>query len=87
MQGETGRKTVDGSQPVAVEQGGMMVARLHHQEQVQRIGIEAGSVRQAAGLDIFDVGRLDVADGPAGRVVRRTVDEIGEGLDLRRRKS
>ena len=71
VQGEAAGKPVDRLEPVAVEDGDVMVAALHHDEQVQRVRGENGFVRQCGHVTgIEDARCLDVRpwSSPAGTV-------------------
>ena len=45
MQGAAGGKAMEGFQAVAIQDGGMVIARLHHHEEIQRVGPMEGVIR------------------------------------------
>ena len=71
---------------VAVEDRDVMVAGLHDDEEVQRIGAELRPGRQRTGVRVLDPRRADLVHAPRRRRRRRCVDVVGELPDLRGRE-
>ncbi len=81
MQREPGRKARQRLEPVAVQNGGVMVARFDHDEEVERIGpvqrgVERGRRR------VHDAAAGDLALAPLRNGGERRRDEGGERIDL-----
>lgn len=81
---ETARETVDRLQPVAVQDGDVMVATLDHDEEVERIGVEHRPVPERHGRRIDHSAVLDLGRAPSRLLGQRLVDESGECFDLGR---
>ncbi len=82
MQREARLEAVDRLEPVAVEHADVVVARLHHQEEVERVGVEHRLVGKGRGVDMDDARGADVLVGPARLGHHRGVDPLGERGDL-----
>jgi hypothetical protein len=78
MDRRVGLEAVDGHQPVAVEDGGVVVAQLDDHEEVQRVGVVHGARGQIARVGKDPVGRGDAVLAPDGRLGRRGEDVVGE---------
>lgn len=84
MQGEAAGKAVNRLELVAVENRDVVVARLHHHEQIERVGAKNRLVRQAAGFDRLDPRGPNLRLAPLRHDRWRGVDEIGQRLDFLR---
>jgi hypothetical protein len=82
VQGVAGGEARDRFEPVAVEYGGVMVAGLDHDEQVQRIGGEGETVGQRAGGTMDNTGSLDLFAVPNRHLRQRRVDPFRQRLDI-----
>ena len=71
---------------VAVEDRDVVIARLHHDEQVQRIGAELRPARERREVRVLDPRGADLVRPPRGRRRRRRIDELRELADLRGRE-
>jgi len=82
MQGEARLEAEDRLELVAVEHAHVMIARLHDQEEVERVGVEHRLVGERGRVDMHDARGADVLVGPARRGFDRRVDPVGDGGDL-----
>ncbi len=73
---------MDRLQAVAVQDGDVVIAALHHDEQVQRVGVELRPRRQRVRPVVLDARGADVGFRPARRRHHGRVEEPGESLDF-----
>ncbi len=82
MQGATGGKAMEGFQTVAIQDGGMVIARLHHHEEVQGIGVMEGVIRQGCWVHQGQIAGANALQSPVRRLGGRGEHQIHEGLGL-----
>jgi hypothetical protein len=81
---EAAREAVDWLEPVAVQDGDVMVAALDDDEEIERIGVEDRPVAERRGRRIDRPAGLDLGGTPNRRLGQRLVDEGDECFDLGR---
>ncbi len=84
MQGEAAGKARDRREPVAIQNGDVVVPGLDHDEQIERIGVVAGRLGERRGLHQNFARRRDLDFAPLGRLGQRRIDQLDQRLDLRR---
>jgi hypothetical protein len=82
MQRIAGRDAFQRLEALAVENGGVMIAGFHHHEQVERIGVEGGLLRQRGRIHMLDARSADILESPGQGPAEWGVEIGSQRFDL-----